>query len=91
VESKNGSVIRKQFGYAHLAQHFADDMNAFCRDFLNPYVNFHRPGYFAVDEVDAEDRIRKRYPHAGHDPVRQAEGAAAPELQPPTLHHPPKP
>lgn len=64
VESKNGSVIRKQFGYAHIAQHFASDMNAYCRDFLNPYVNFHRPCYFAIDEVDAKGKIRKRYPHA---------------------------
>jgi transposase InsO family protein len=63
VESKNGSVIRKQFGYAHIAQHFADGMNAFCRDSLNPYVNFHRPCYFAVDDVDAKGKIRKRYPH----------------------------
>jgi hypothetical protein len=63
VESKNGSVIRKQFGYAHIAQHFAADMNAFCRDFLNPYVNFHRPCYFALDELDTKGKIRKRYPH----------------------------
>jgi transposase InsO family protein len=63
VESKNGSVIRKQFGYAHIAQPFAADMNAFCRDFLNPYVNFHRPCYFAVDAVDAKGKIRKQYPH----------------------------
>jgi len=63
VESKNGSVIRKQFGYAHIAQHFAADMNAFCRDFLNPYVNFHRPCYFARDEIDAKGKICKRYPH----------------------------
>jgi transposase InsO family protein len=63
VESKNGSVIRKQFGYAHIGQHFAADMNAFCRDFLNPYVNFHRPCYFAIDEVDDKGKIRKRYPH----------------------------
>jgi transposase InsO family protein len=63
VESKNGSVIRKQFGYAHIAQHFAADMNAFCRDFLNPYVNFHRPCYFATEAVDAKGKIRKRYPH----------------------------
>ena len=63
VESKNGSVIRKQFGYAHIAQHFAADMNAFCRDFLNPYVNFHRPCHFALDDVDAKGKIRKRYPH----------------------------
>ena len=38
-------------------------MNAFCRHFLNPYVNFHRPCYFATEEVDAKGKIRKRYPH----------------------------
>ena len=63
VESKNGSVIRKQFGYAHIAQRFAGDMNAFCGDFLNPYVNFHRPCYFSIEEIDAKGKIRKRYPH----------------------------
>ena len=63
VESKNGSVIRKQFGYAHIAQHFADDMNAFCRDYLNPYVNFHRPCFFAIDQADGKGKIRKRYPY----------------------------
>lgn len=63
VESKNGSVIRKQFGYAHIAQRFARDMNVFCRDFLNPYINFHRPCYFSIEEVDAKGKIRKRYPH----------------------------
>lgn len=64
VESKNGSVIRKHFGYAHIAQRFADEMNLFCRDFLNPYVNFHRPCYFATEHVDAKGKIRKRYPQA---------------------------
>jgi len=63
VESKNGSVIRKQFGYAHISQRFASEMNGFCRDFLNPYVNFHRPCYFATEEIDAKGKIRKRYPH----------------------------
>lgn len=62
VESKNGSVIRKNFGYAHIAQRFAGEMNTFCREFLNPYVNFHRPCHFALDEIDAKGKIRKRYP-----------------------------
>ncbi len=63
VESKNGSVIRKQFGYAHISQHFAAEMNTFCRDFLNPYINYHRPCYFALDEIDAKGKVRKHYPH----------------------------
>jgi len=40
VESKNGSVIRKHFGYAHIPQRFASLMNDFARDYLNPYINY---------------------------------------------------
>jgi transposase InsO family protein len=63
VESKNGAVIRKHFGYAHISQRFAGPMNTFCQNFLNPYLNFHRPCFFPVDEVDAKGKIKKRYPH----------------------------
>jgi transposase InsO family protein len=62
VESKNGSVIRKQLGYAHIPQHCADLLNRYHRDFLNPYVNFHRPCFFPVSTMDSTGRIRKRYP-----------------------------
>ena len=37
------------------------DVNAFCRDFLNPYVNFHRPCFFPESVTDAKGRTRKRY------------------------------
>ena len=43
AESKNASVVRKHLGYAHIPQHCANLVNAFCADHLNPYVNFHRP------------------------------------------------
>jgi len=62
VETKNGAVVRKHLGYAHIPQRFASDVNAFCAEHLNPYLNFHRPCFFAVDEVDAKGKIRKRYP-----------------------------
>lgn len=38
-------------------------MNAFCRDHLNPYINFHRPCLFAETITDAKGRQRKRYPY----------------------------
>ena len=63
VESKNGSVVRKHFGYGHIPQRFATLVNAFCREHLNPYVNFHRPCLFAQTITDAKGRIRKRYPY----------------------------
>ncbi len=63
AESKNGAIVRKHLGYSHIPQHFAALVNAFCRDHLNPYVNFHRPCLFAETITDAKGRSRKRYPY----------------------------
>jgi transposase InsO family protein len=63
AESKNGSVVRKAFGYSHIPQRFAAVINAFCREHLNPYVNLHRPSQFAREVVDAKGKVRKTYPH----------------------------
>ena len=62
AESKNGSVVRKAFGYSHIPQRFAAHINVFCRDHLNPYVNLHRPCLFAKEVIDAKGKIRKTYP-----------------------------
>lgn len=61
AETKNGAIVRKHLGYSHIPQRFAHDVNAFCRDFLNPYVNFHRPCFFPDAVTDAKGKIRKRY------------------------------
>jgi len=45
AETKNGAVFRQHLGYSHIPQRFAHKVNALCRDVLNPYVNFHRPGF----------------------------------------------
>jgi hypothetical protein len=63
AESKNGAIVRKQLGYSHIPQRFATRVNAFCRDHLNPYINFHRPCLFAETITDAKGRQRKRYPY----------------------------
>jgi transposase InsO family protein len=62
VETKNGAVIRKHLGYAHIPQHFAQELNAFVGEFLNPYVNFHRPCLFPESHTNAKGKITKRYP-----------------------------
>jgi transposase InsO family protein len=62
AESKNGAVIRKTMGYAHIPQKHAAVINQFYADALNPYLNFHRPCYFAVDTIDAKGKIKKTYP-----------------------------
>lgn len=62
AESKNGAVVRKIMGYSHIPQKYADAINRFYADVFNPYLNFHRPCYFAVDKVDAKGKIKKTYP-----------------------------
>ena len=63
VESKNGSVVRKQLGYAHIPQACAELLNQYNRDFLNLYVNFHRPCFFPVSIIDHRGKIKKTYPY----------------------------
>jgi transposase InsO family protein len=63
AECKNGAVIRKLMGYSHIPQKYATAINGFYTETLNPYLNFHRPCYFAVDKMDAKGKIRKTYPH----------------------------
>ncbi len=63
VECKNGAVIRKIMGYSHIPQKYATAINRFYSETLNPYLNFHRPCYFAVDKIDGKGKVRKTYPH----------------------------
>jgi len=61
VESKNGSVVRKHLGYAHIPGRFAQQVNEFTQKLLSPYLNFHRPCLFPTEFIDAKGRVRKRY------------------------------
>lgn len=64
VEAKNGVVIRRTFGYAHIPQHHAQRINRFCADSLVPYLNFHRPCLFPQRTTDAKGKTRTTYPTA---------------------------
>lgn len=61
VESKNGSVVRKHLGYAHIPGSFASQVNRFSQLVLSPYLNFHRPCFYPEETLDARGRLRKRY------------------------------
>ena len=63
VECKNGHVIRKLLGHAHIPQDCAAAVNAFNRNHLFVYVNYHRPCLFAKRELDGRGREKKRYPY----------------------------
>ena len=63
AESKNASVIRKIFGYEHISQKWAKEINAFNRRFLNPHLNYHRPCFFAEIKEDKKGKQKKYYPY----------------------------
>lgn len=61
AEGKNGAVIRKHFGYQHIAQKRAEPINNFCHEYFNPYLNYHRPCGFATTRVDGKGKEKKVY------------------------------
>lgn len=61
AETKNGAIVRKHLGYAHIPGRFAARVNDFTLDVLTPYVNFHRPCFFPHTTLDAKGRQRKLY------------------------------
>jgi transposase InsO family protein len=61
VESKNASVIRKHFGYSHIPQHWAEEINRQIQEPLYRYQNFHRPCFYPTTTVDEKGKERKLY------------------------------
>ncbi len=61
VETKNGAIIRKHIGYGYIQAGHADRLNDFYREYMNPYLNYHRPCAQADVEIDLRGRKRVRY------------------------------
>jgi hypothetical protein len=61
VEAKNGAVIRKHLGFGHIGAEHAAAVDAFHREHLNPYVNFHRPCAVPVVTVAVNGKRRRVY------------------------------
>ena len=63
AETKNGAVVRKEFGYAHIHRRHAKRFDTYCREYLNPFLNFHRPCLFATELPDPKKpgRIKRVY------------------------------
>jgi len=61
VETKNGSIIRKNMGWEHIDQSFCDDINLYYKNFFNPYLNFHRPCAYPTIETDERGKKKKVY------------------------------
>ncbi len=61
VEGKNGSIIRKHMGRNFIAQRHASAINRFYEEYLNPYLNYHRPCGFPTIIVDKKGKQKKVY------------------------------
>lgn len=61
VETKNGAVIRKHIGYGYIDAKHADVINGFYCEYLNPYLNYHRPCAQADVKIDEKGRKRIHY------------------------------
>jgi transposase InsO family protein len=62
VEAKNGAVIRKHLGFSYIGAPHAAAVDAFHRDHLNPYINFHRPCAVPVMLTEPNGKRRRVYP-----------------------------
>jgi len=85
IESKNGSVIRKNFGYHHVNQNQVDDINNFLKEWFNPYLNYHRPCLYPTSErIDKHGRIKVTYAEAKvpYDKLRELSQTQTIKLQP---------
>lgn len=67
AESKNGNVVRRQFGHAYVPAEKTPEFNAFCKDYLNPFLNLHRPCLFGTEVPDPKKPGRLRRVHRQAD------------------------
>lgn len=63
AECKNGSIVRKYLGYVHIPQRHAALINRFLTDYLNPYINYHRPCFYPETITDHRGKQIKSYPY----------------------------
>jgi len=64
VESKNGAIVRKWFGYCYIHQKHATLINEFLKGYFISYINYHRPCHYPVVIVDEKTgKQLKKYPY----------------------------
>ena len=51
------------FNRPYIPQACAEALNQYHSDFLNPYINFHRPCFFPVSVIDHRGKVKKIYPY----------------------------
>jgi hypothetical protein len=61
AEGKHAAVTRKYMGRMHIQKKHAESISEFYKEFLNPFVNYHRFCFFPTEVVDSRGKIRKLY------------------------------
>ncbi|HLG96613.1 MAG TPA: hypothetical protein VKX49_09925 [Bryobacteraceae bacterium] len=61
AEAKNGAVIRKHMGYGHIESRYAEAIEEFFEQHLNPYLNYHRPCGVPEVVTNAKGKQRRVY------------------------------
>jgi hypothetical protein len=61
VETKNGSVIRKNMGWVHIDQSLCNEINSYYKNYFNPYLNFHRPCAYPTIITNEKGKKKKVY------------------------------
>ena len=61
VEGKNGAVVRKWMGHAHIPKRHAGKIMEFYRTYFITFTNFHRFCAFPDEEIDMRGKIVKKY------------------------------
>ena len=54
-------MIRKHMGYIHIAREYDSIINEFYHEYMNVYLNFHRPSGFATVITDRKGKQKKKY------------------------------
>lgn len=69
AETKNGSIIRKHFGYMHIPATDKNThiLNTFCINFFNIYLNYHRPCGYSTTITNKKGKEIKTYPFEGYE------------------------
>lgn len=61
VETKNGSVIRKNMGWEYISRGLVGEINNYYKNYFNPYLNYHRPCGYPTITQDPKGRKTKTY------------------------------
>lgn len=77
VETKNGSVIRKNMGWEYISQNSVFDINNYYKNYFNIYFNYHRPCGYPTITTDLKGKKTKVYEiyNVPHEALKQIPNA----------------